>query len=115
MANGNHQFVYLFGGVVILALVILVVIEAMGRPAPYVPPSPTPVQPSRPIIGGCAGTRWGCCADGVTPRADPLGTNCGVPPAPIRPVRPRIGGCAGTRWGCCPDGVRAKSGPWDTC
>jgi len=28
------------------------------------------------IVGGCVGTRWGCCPDGITPRMDPFGTNC---------------------------------------
>jgi len=28
------------------------------------------------LIGGCAGTRWGCCADGHTPMADERGSNC---------------------------------------
>ena len=46
-------------------------------------------------FGGCAGTRWGCCPDGVTTRLDQDGTNC----------TDVIGGCAGTRWGCCPDGT----------
>lgn len=39
------------------------------------PPQPTP-QPVRPIIGGCAGTRYGCCADGRTAKKDSSGTNC---------------------------------------
>ena len=27
-------------------------------------------------IGGCAGTRYGCCPNGVTARRNPAGTNC---------------------------------------
>ena len=27
-------------------------------------------------IGGCAGTRWGCCPDGKTTKANHRGTNC---------------------------------------
>ena len=27
-------------------------------------------------IGGCAGTRYGCCPNGVTPKANYLGSNC---------------------------------------
>jgi len=34
----------------------------------------TPV-PNKPI-GGCAGTRYGCCPNGTTSRINPLGTNC---------------------------------------
>lgn len=107
--SSRTNFVYLFGGVVIFALITIVIIEAMPRTKPYVP-----YIPSGPVVGGCAGTRWGCCSDGRTPKADPLGTNCnGI--SPIIPAKPIIGGCAGTRWGCCPDGHTPKSGPWDTC
>jgi hypothetical protein len=35
-------------------------------------PVPIPVKP----IGGCAGTRYGCCPNGVTARMNPAGTNC---------------------------------------
>lgn len=28
------------------------------------------------ILGGCAGTEFGCCSDGKTPKIDPEGTNC---------------------------------------
>ena len=32
--------------------------------------------PLPPIIGGCAGTRFGCCPDGRTSRFDAAGSNC---------------------------------------
>jgi hypothetical protein len=40
-------------------------------------PTITPVSVSvvKPI-GGCSGTRYGCCPNGVTARVNPLGTNC---------------------------------------
>lgn len=28
------------------------------------------------VVGGCAGTRYGCCPDGRTSRANKQGTNC---------------------------------------
>ena len=40
------------------------------KPVPI--PVPAPIKP----IGGCAGTRYGCCPNGVTARVNPAGTNC---------------------------------------
>lgn len=49
---------------------------------PYVPPpAPTPPPPGpgpappKPI-GGCAGTRYGCCPNNQTPKVNPQGSNC---------------------------------------
>jgi hypothetical protein len=39
------------------------------------PPHPQP-QPQPHIIGGCAGTQYGCCPNGVTAKANYAGTNC---------------------------------------
>ena len=46
-----------------------------GPPGPG-PPGPGP-RPPKPI-GGCAGTRYGCCANNLTPKMDYSGSNCGV-------------------------------------
>ena len=50
------------------------------RPWPRPPgPSPIPPRPKPPHIqpiGGCAGTRYGCCADGRTAKRDAVGSNC---------------------------------------
>ena len=46
-----------------------------GPPGPG-PPGPGP-RPPKPI-GGCAGTRYGCCANNLTPKIDYSGSNCGV-------------------------------------
>lgn len=35
---------------------------------------PVPMKP----IGGCAGTRYGCCPNGSTPKANYLGSNCNL-------------------------------------
>lgn len=43
-----------------------------NHPVPVPVPVPTPIKP----IGGCAGTRYGCCPNGVTARMNPAGTNC---------------------------------------
>jgi hypothetical protein len=63
---------------IIILVVILVVMlfrshVTVIQPQPIKPvPIPVPVKP----IGGCAGTRYGCCPDGRTPRINPMGTNC---------------------------------------
>lgn len=65
---------------IIILVVILVVMlfrshVTVIQPQPIKPvpiPVPVPIKP----IGGCAGTRYGCCPDGRTPRINPMGTNC---------------------------------------
>jgi len=58
-------------------------------------------------VGGCAGTQYGCCPDGVTSKSAD-GTNCA-------PYPPTVGGCAGTQYGCCPDGITSKSADGTNC
>ena len=29
-------------------------------------------------VGGCAGTRYGCCPNGTTPKTDSSGSNCTI-------------------------------------
>jgi hypothetical protein len=48
-------------------------------------------------VGGCAGTQYGCCDDGITPRT---ATGCPVPATP---------GCAASPYGCCPDNTTIKN------
>lgn len=38
-------------------------------------------------IGGCAGTRYGCCPDGKTSKADPNGSNCPPTTPSLKPNR----------------------------
>ena len=87
--------------IIVLAIILLILI-VLNHITVYQP------QP----IGGCAGTQYGCCSDGVTPKMNYYGTNCSgyVPPTPPNPPLPPkpIGGCAGTRYGCCPNGVTPK-------
>ena len=88
--------------------------------------NPQPPPPPYPVVGGCAGTIYGCCPDNMTPKRDMNGSNCyyhppspyppspyPIPPHPPLPPNPNpqpvVGGCAGTRYGCCPDNVTAKN------
>jgi len=41
-------------------------------PNPVPQPSPSPKKP----IGGCAGTRYGCCPDNNKPKTNQQGSNC---------------------------------------
>jgi hypothetical protein len=59
-------------------------------------------------IGGCAGTRFGCCDDGETAKKNSHGSNCPSSPRPHH-HKDIVGGCAGTQYGCCPDKKTAKN------
>ena len=45
-------------------------------PNPLPGPVPGPSPPPKKPIGGCAGTRYGCCPDNNTPKIDVNGSNC---------------------------------------
>ena len=54
--------------------------------------------PIKHLIGGCAGTSFGCCHDNITPCLNEGCSDCLV-------ASHLIGGCAGTSFGCCPDNI----------
>ena len=69
----NNKILIIFLVVVILIILFrtnITVIKPVPNPVPY--PVPVVVKP----IGGCAGTRYGCCPNGTTPKANYLGSNC---------------------------------------
>jgi hypothetical protein len=47
-------------------------------PEPTPPPEPAPIPPPPKPIGGCSGTRYGCCPSPYSnkPKIDPQGSNC---------------------------------------
>ena len=73
------------------------------------------------IVGGCAGTRYGCCYDGTTAKVDHRGSNCphkhrqNPDPKPHPEPKPHhkknIGGCEGEQYGCCEDGKTTRPCP----
>jgi hypothetical protein len=72
------------------------------------------------IVGGCAGTRYGCCYDGTIAKTDYRGSNCPHRPRPHPDPKPepephhhkkKIGGCDGEQYGCCEDGVSTRPCP----
>jgi len=50
------------------------------KPGPgYYPPPPGPAGPLPPKpMGGCAGTRYGCCPNNQTSKIDQQGSNCKI-------------------------------------
>jgi len=60
----------------ILCLVLLVIflIQVIFANIP-VPVPPRPPNPPNPLVGGCAGTRYGCCPDGRTTKMNYNGSN----------------------------------------
>jgi hypothetical protein len=67
--------------IIIALLVIILVIVLTGhiivvtKPSPV--PSPTPQPTPQPAsIGGCAGTRYGCCPYSQAPKLNEIGSNC---------------------------------------
>jgi hypothetical protein len=67
---------------IILLIVILLImlfqshVTIIHTSPPGPKPTPVPVPIVVKPIGGCAGTRYGCCPNGVTARMNPAGTNC---------------------------------------
>jgi len=63
--------------IVIMFLIFLILIMLFKTHVTIINPQPVPVPgPVIKPIGGCAGTRYGCCPNGVTARMNPAGTNC---------------------------------------
>ena len=79
-------------GLIIIILVIVGITSTSSNssvtyirswiPRPYPVPYPGPVpgpRPGplpRPLIGGCAGTRYGCCPNSTISKRDERGSNC---------------------------------------
>jgi hypothetical protein len=78
------------------------------RPAKLRPANVPPIK-EIPLIGGCAGTRYGCDANG-NPKQPPKEPDLQTNEVPKIYVVPKVGGCAGTRYGCDADG-KSKQPP----
>ena len=67
---------------IVLSLIIFMVIMSHiviitpTQTQTQVVPVPVPVPVIKKPIGGCAGTRYGCCPNGTTPKTNFLGSNC---------------------------------------
>jgi hypothetical protein len=69
--------------IVLILIVFMVIVNHIIIITPTLTTSTTTTQvvpvpvPKKPI-GGCAGTRYGCCPNGSTPKANYLGSNCNL-------------------------------------
>lgn len=67
--------------IVIFSLIFILLIMFLRTHVTVIntnPVQPVPVPVPAPVnkIGGCAGTRYGCCPNGITARQNTIGTNC---------------------------------------
>ncbi len=70
----NKILFIVLGLIIFMVIMNHIVIITPTQTQTQVVPVPVPV-PKKPI-GGCAGTRYGCCPNGTTPKANYLGSNC---------------------------------------
>ena len=61
--------------IILIIILFMILINHIIIITPTQTQTTTQVVPIKPI-GGCAGTRYGCCPNGSTPKANYLGTNC---------------------------------------
>ncbi len=61
--------------ILILFLLLLILIPLIGMSWNKIMIPNIKIRP-QPIIGGCSGTQYGCCPDGVTARSNWKGSNC---------------------------------------
>jgi len=57
---------------------IVIITPTQTTNTTQVVPVPVPVPVIKKPIGGCAGTRYGCCPNGSTPKSNFLGSNCNL-------------------------------------
>lgn len=74
--------------IVILCFLILYTITHIKviTPTPPQPPYPYPYPYEQ--VGGCRGTRYGCCPDNINAKHDTVGSNCYYHPPNPQPPQP---------------------------
>jgi hypothetical protein len=83
--------------IIIITLLVLVLIALVGHivvvntnpspqpvpnpvptPVPVPVPTPVPTPVPSPMVGGCAGTRYGCCPYSSIAKLNVIGSNCPI-------------------------------------
>jgi len=72
----NKILFIVLGLIIFMVIMSHIVIITPTQTQTQVVPVPVPVPVPKKPIGGCAGTRYGCCPNGTTPKANFLGSNC---------------------------------------
>jgi hypothetical protein len=71
----TNKILFIVLGLIIFMVIMNNIVIITPTQSQVVPvPVPVPVK----TIGGCAGTRYGCCPNGTTPKASYLGANCNL-------------------------------------
>ena len=108
--DSGFFFLGLFGFILLLGVVLVLAltqeIEEDGVLCSSSLLKPIQMEWRKVWIGGCAGSRWGCCPDYTTTKYDAEGSNCVDRDEEIP--------CAGSWFGCCSDGQTHKINPQGT-
>lgn len=72
----NKILFIVLGLIIFMVIMSHIVIITPTQTQTQVVPVPVPVPVPKKPIGGCAGTRYGCCPNGTTPKTNFLGSNC---------------------------------------
>ena len=71
--------------ILIIILIIIIFMAIVNRIVIITPTKTTTTSTTQVVtvpvvkpIGGCAGTRYGCCPNGTTPKANYIGANCNL-------------------------------------
>ena len=64
---------------ILLLLIALsghIIVVSRNNVVPQPVPVPVPSPPYHPMVGGCSGTRYGCCPNSSEAKVNTLGSNC---------------------------------------
>ncbi len=74
-SNSLHTVLLVLITILILGVIAYILYYNTQKSNTHFFPVPVPV-PAPHVIGGCKGTRYGCCPDGIRAKKDIIGSNC---------------------------------------